>query len=457
MTVTFPELAAIRLGFGLSPVLPPPADAAALLADVAATAALPPSLTTAEAQRLHQNFREIDKKARDAGTPDAPEIKEVRRDMVDRRALFSRIRMADCAAAPIGFGERLVQFWADHFTVNPNGAGIAPMAVAFVEDAIRPNINGTFLDLLSAAETHPAMLLYLDQTSSVGDRSPFARGAKKPGQVGLNENLAREMLELHTLGVGAGYSQQDVRELANLLTGLGYEPTDPDRRFFSRRAQPGAETVLGRSYGGGRRDGLDAIYQMFATLANRRETARFVAGKLATHFITDAPDDGLIGDLADAWGENGDLPAVYSVLINHPQLEAQFRQKVRQPFDYIASGLRALGFDRQAILGVPDDKTRRWFNRSMWAMGQPFLNPAGPDGWKEAADAWINPQLLAQRIDWAMGAPRALLPELPDPRGFMQTALGGTQSDLLARAVPRAESIRDGLGIILASNDFNRR
>ncbi|AXC48616.1 DUF1800 domain-containing protein [Paracoccus suum] len=457
MTVQFPELAAIRLGFGLSPVLPPPADPAAVLADVAATAAAAPSLTTAQAQQMHLHFREIDKKARDAGTPDSPEAKEVRRTMVDRRAMFSRLRMADCATAQVGFGERLVQFWSDHFTVNPQGPGVAPMVVAFVEEAIRPNINGSFLDLLTAAETHPAMLLYLDQTQSVGDRSPFARKAKKPKQVGLNENLAREMMELHTLGVGAGYTQQDVRQLANLLTGLGYVPDDPDQRYFPRRAQPGAETVLGQTFGGGRRDGIDAIHQMFAVLANRPETAKFVARKLAVHFVADEPDDALVSDLAAAWGKNGDLPAVYAVLVSHPQLAQHFRGKVRQPFDYIASGLRALGMDRQSILGLPDQQSRRWFNRAMALMGQPFMNPSGPDGWKEAAEAWINPQLLAQRIDWAMSAPRILLPELPDPRNFMQAALGGTESELLARAVPRAESIRDGLGVVLASNDFNRR
>ena len=461
MSIDFPELAAIRLGYGLSPLIPPPASPAAVLEDVATVAGRPAVHTTAEAAARDvqladlQRATKADPAAQMPMDPKDDPVRQMKQDMAGVRQALLAERLRAGATARVGFGERLVQFWFDHFTVAPRPQPAGPIIAAFLDEAIRPNIGGTFLSLFTAAETHPAMLVYLEQNRSVGDRSIRAVRSGKP--VGVNENLAREMLELHSLGVGAGYSQDDVRQLAYLLTGLTYDPRRPEQVFNERLAQPGAETVLGKSYGGKRRGGMDAILEAFADIVNRPETARFIARKLAVHFVSDEPDEGLVADLAAAWGKDGDLPALYAVLVGHPQLAAQFRAKVRQPLDFLTAALRALGTDDGALAALPQGKLRRWFVQPLARMGQPWLQPSGPNGWKEAGAAWINPQLLAERIDWAMNAPRALQQTLPDPRAFLRSTLGDTASEALAWAVPRAESMRDGVGIVLASNDFNRR
>lgn len=457
MSIPFPELAAIRLGYGLSPIMPPPADEAAVLADVAAAAAIPPAYTTEEARLFARRFADAAKQKHTEkmeGSPGDLAVKAVRADLSSHRSNFLRTRLAACAGAPVGFGERLIQFWSNHFTTAVRPVEHQPLVPAFIEQAIRPNIGGTFLQLFTAAETHPAMLIYLDQTQSKGDRSLAVQRSKRGG---LNENLAREMLELHSLGTGAGYTQDDVRQLANLLAGLTYDSAKPDLQFEPRFAQPGAETVLGNSYGGTRRDGIEAIESAFKDIVNRPETARFIATKLAVHFVADDPDEGLVNDLADAWGQNGDLPALYAVLVRHPALAGGMRQKVRQPFDYLAAGLRALGLDSAAVNALPEKTARFYLNRFLNLMGQPWLSPPGPDGWAERGSDWINPQLLASRIDWAMNAPKSLAKPLPDPRAFLRDALGDSAATVLSQAVPRAESQRDGVGIVLASNDFNRR
>lgn len=454
MAIAYPELAAIRLGYGLSPLMPPPADAAAVLASVAVTAARPPEMTTAEAQAQQVETQQVRRNARD----DEARRKAygaVRRDVTSRAAISHQARLAHAAGAPVGFGERLVQFWADHFTVRTGGAAQRWLAPAFVEEAIRPNIGGRFADLLKAAITHPAMVLYLNQNQSVGPSSAAAR-ARRKGTPGLNENLARELLELHTLGVGADYSQDDVRGLASLLTGLTYDPRE-EVRFAPRRAEPGADVVLGKSYGGGRAR-IEDIHAALDDLSVHPATARHLATKLAVHFSSDEPDTGMVADLTDAHARSdGDLMAVYAVLAEHPALAAQFRQKVRQPFDFIAAALRALGMTADAAMAIGQRPARRWFRTPLEVMGQPLDGVPGPDGWPEEPAAWIRPQLLAERIDWSMTAPARLVKPLPDPRLFVRTALGSTASEGVLWAVPKAESVREGVGIVLASADFNRR
>lgn len=464
VAVTNGELLAIRLGFGLSPVIPAPADGAALLEDAQSVAEREPAYTTAEARRAHLAFSERQKARREAqkASPDnmVPDeaneaVKEYRNTLTTFRDRYLMIRIAQSAAAPTGFGDRLVQFWADHFTIRAKtGAGLWPMAVAYIEEVIRPNIHGSFATLLKAAETHPAMVTFLDQQGSVGPRSPAAIRSRKP--VGLNENLAREILELHTLGVDASYTQDDVHNFAKLLTGLGYNPRH-ERHFFPARAEPGAETVLGKAYGKGRPRAAD-IDDVLDDLARRPETARHIARKLAIHFVSDDPDPDLVEALVAAWGKDGgDLPRLYEVLISHPALARQFREKVRLPFDFLASSVRALGIPPAKIAKLEGAPMRRSFRLPLQRMGQPWFGASGPDGWSEAAEAWIRPQLLAERISWAMNVPHKLMDGLPDPRGFVDVALGGSASEALNWAVPKAESIREGVGLVLASAEFNRR
>lgn len=351
---------------------------------------------------------------------------------------------------PDGFRERLVRFWADHFSVSAKNRQERLLPVTLIEDAIRPHVTGRFSDMLQAVTLHPAMLIYLDQVLSIG---PTSMTGKKRGR-GLNENLARELIELHTLGVTAGYSQDDVRQMAELLTGL---TVDLPRGFVfdPRRAEPGAETVLGIAYRG---EGVEPILAALDDLALRPETAGHIARKLAVHFVSDTPDEVLVAHLRAAYiAAGGDLMAVYAALLEHPLAWAASADKARQPFDFIVSSLRALGISGDTLMQGGERPFRRFVIQPMQVMGQAVQGPPGPDGWPEDMAAWINPAGLAARINWAMDVPARLLPDLPDPSALAMRALGPRASERLLWAVARAESVREGVGLVLASAEFNRR
>lgn len=348
-----------------------------------------------------------------------------------------------------GFRERLVRFWGNHFSVTAKNRQELLLPGTLMEDAIRPHVTGRFSDMLQAATLHPAMLIYLDQVLSVG---PESLVGKRRGR-GLNENLARELIELHSLGVNAGYSQTDVRQMAELLTGLS---VDWPRGFVfdPRRAEPGAETVLGTSYGG---DGTQPILSALNDLALRPETAGHIARKLVVHFVSDTPDDVLVAHVRASYLKTGgDLMAVYAALLEHPGAWVSGAAKARQPYDFIVSSLRALGITGDALMQGGERPFRRFVVRAMQVMGQPMQGPAAPDGWPEGTAAWINPQRLAARINWAMDVPARLLTDLPDPRDLAVRALGSRSSDRLLWAVDRAESVREGVGLVLASAEFNK-
>jgi len=352
--------------------------------------------------------------------------------------------------APDGFRERLVAFWSNHFTTVARNAADLVLPGAMIEDAIRPNITARFGDLLVAATLHPAMLIYLDQVASVGPLSPVGR---RRG-IGLNENLAREVMELHSLGVGAGYSQNDVRQMAELLTGLRVN-AKKGLIFLSNRAEPGAETVLGKTYQGA---GLAPVQAVLHDLALRPETGRHIARKLAVHFVSDAPNDALIAAMARAYAESGGaLADVYAAMLNHPAAWAPERFKVRQPYDFMVAALRALGVDGAGIMRFDSSGFSRLILRDMALMGQNWRHPSGPDGWAESADHWITPQGLTARIRWAMEVPGRLVTPLPDPAEFARRALGPGAEAPLTLAAERAESLREGVGLVLASPAFNRR
>lgn len=459
MSFGFPELAAIRLGYGLSPLMPPPPDAEAVLAGAAQAGPGPEAITTEKARGLAVQLRELAQSRDMAGMAGMAATEEYRifARSLDRMMLTDlQRRMARAVDDPIGFGERLVQFWGNHFTARPLGAVAQPLAMAFVDEAIRPHVNGRFEEMFFAADTHPMMLIYLNQTDSRGPNSSFA--TKHPAKAfGLNENLAREAMELHSMGVGAPYDQNDVRELAELLTGLTYGHMQ-GFVYHPEMAEPGAETILGKSYGGGKTAGVDDIRAALTDIARRPETAQHISRKLAVHFISDNPPEDLVQAMAAVWRDSqGDLPQVYRVLVTHPALAGTLRQKVRQPYDLLIAGFRALGVTGQKIMALEHPMNARITFDPLNSMGQPWARQNGPDGWPEEAEAWIAPQLLAARINWALRMPRHMVTQMPDPREMMQTALGGTQSEELAWAVPKAESAAEGVALILASSDFNRR
>ena len=365
------------------------------------------------------------------------------------RLAAAKATLARAVDAPDGFRERLVQFWSSHFTTTARSNTQAALPAALVEEAIRPHLTGPFAAMLRAAILHPAMLSYLDQSASIGPNSAFGQRKNK----GLNENLARELLELHTLGAGSGYTQTDVRQMAELLTGLFMGKNGVT--FNPVRAEPGPETVLGQTYDG---DTLAAITRALDDLAARPETATHLARKLVVHFIADTPDPDHVKAVATAYRRtNGDLMAAYTALLTHPAAWTTRKQKARQPFDFMAAALRALGLTGPQITRMGDGPFRRLILTPMASMGQPWQTAPGPDGWAEEAEAWITPQGMAARINWAMEVPGRLVRPLPAPQTLLDRSLGTSASDALIWAVPRAESLRQGVGLILASPDFNRR
>jgi uncharacterized protein (DUF1800 family) len=445
------ELAAIRFGTGLPMAVDP--DPAALVAGLGGPdpmLATYPGPSGAEAAEFNRRGMEGAARARKENTKDAIAADQEMRS-ARRAAMLVPLRLAVARAldAPSGFRERLVQFWADHFTVVGKSNYGVLLPGAFADEAIRPHVAGRFADMLRAATLHPAMLLYLDQAQSVGPNSPSGKRRKR----GLNENLAREVIELHTLGVGAAYSQADVTQMAELLTGLTL--SKEGLVFRPGQAEPGAETVLGTTYAG---SGMEPILAVLDDIATRPDTAAHIARKLAVHFVSDTPDAGLVAAMTRAFAETGgDLSAVYRAMLDHPAAWVPDLAKARRPFDFIVAALRVLGIDGATLTAMPDNRFRRRIFNALASMGQPWQSPRGPDGWPEAAEAWITPQLLAARVTWAMEEPRHLVRDLPEPASVAVRALGAEPDGRVAWAAARAETRAEGVGVVFASPMFNRR
>lgn len=448
MTPSKETIAAVRFGYGFRPGQPPerPED---LLDGVLRGARRDAEAEPTIAARMTDYSRLASLRRSHGPDGPGPELRDARRQFRRQASEDAGSRVRRTVAARESFHERLVWFWADHFTVaarNQRGRAIAP---AFENEAIRPHVAGRFADLLRAAVRHPVMLVYLDQERSVGPRSPIgtARG------LGLNENLAREILELHTLGADADYRQRDVRQFAELLTGLSIDRRAGETAFRPNWAEPGAETVLGRRYGGGRPKEA-AIDAALEDLAMHPATARHIARKLATHFVSDTPEAALVVDLADAYvAADGELMALYAALLGRPASWENFGAKVRQPFDYVVASLRAAGaakLNPADGVGAPDPA------EALRRINQPLWGAPGPDGWPEAAEAWITPPGLTARIDWASRLGAALAPHV-DPRDFVDDALRELARPETRFATRAAAERWEGIALVLASPEFNRR
>jgi uncharacterized protein (DUF1800 family) len=453
------DLAGIRFGSGLSPVVAAPRSAADMLdllagEDLAALRWPVPrwAMVTPSLAALRQAGRERRAANGTAGQAAAEATyMQLRRDAVAARAADVRAYLSRQTATEDGLRERLVMFWADHFTVRSRNSFTDHMVAPYVEEVIRPHVTGRFSDMLKAAETHPMMLAYLDQTDSTGPNS--ARAARRDR--GLNENLAREMLELHTVGVDGPYRQRDVRQLAELLTGLGVNP-DTGMVYRPDYAEPGGETVLGVTYSP--EADLSTVHAVLDDLAAHPATAMHLARKLAVHFVADDPDPGLVDALARRFAETGgDLFAVATVLVEHPASWTPARQKVKRPAEFVTSSLRALGLTPAAIAAMEEPALRQTVIAPMAAMGQAWERPGGPDGWPEEAEAWVTPQGVAARINWAMRMPGRIMAALPDPRALVPAALGGLAGEAVEFAAGAAEDRAEGVGIVLASAAFQRR
>ncbi len=434
-------ISAIRYGYGLGPGHQPATDAGTMIDAARKTAQLAPRVTLAERAKQIAAYREARQMGDDARK--AAQRKLRGEGMHDVRALLSM------AVTDPGFGARLVSFWSDHFTVAANGPLLRMLVPDFIERAIRPHITGSLPEMLRTVATHPAMLIYLNQVQSVG---PNSRAGQRQDR-GLNENLAREILELHTLGVTGRYSQSDVRSLAELLTGLS-----ASRYGFQFRqgiSEPGPHTVLGKSYGG-RQATLEHIEDALTDIALHPDTARHLAGKLVTHFIG-IEDDAFVTRLADVYlTSKGDLPSLYAAMLEDSRAWQPSFLKAKLPFDFITSALKAAGAGANDIANIKPSDLRTGVFGAMQLMGQPIFQPPGPDGWDENPDAWITPPGLAARIRWA-AAFAERIEATHDPRLFLETALADAASPVLKFAVGGSESRVEGIALTLVSPEFNRR
>jgi uncharacterized protein (DUF1800 family) len=452
-----PHRAETRFGCGLSPRIAPPDGVAQMLRRLAGPDHMARRFPVPEFDDLLPQLREERQIRRTMRRNKGSEIADEARDAYKRLKKSTRSQRASWTIAHLqrrihsndGFRERLEAFWADHFTATGKGGLMALLVSPYVQSALRPHMTGRFEDLLFHAVTHPMMVHYLDQNVSTGPNS--RRAQQKPGQ-GLNENLAREILELHTLGVGAPYDQGDVRQLAELLTGLTFNARK-GRAFKANQAEPGSETVLGVTYGGAK-PGLRDIQMVLRDLARHPATARHLARKLAVHFVADRPDPDLVTAIETAWmSSDGDLIEVYKALLSHPSAWKQEGGNFKQPFDFVTSSMRALDVSASNLTG----KTlNRLIMDPMRAMGHRWQRPDGPDGLAEEDARWVTPQGLAARLQWALVVPGLLRRDLPDPRKFVTTALGPNIPEAVRFAAHAAESRSDGVGLILASPAFQR-
>ncbi len=458
-----PERAEIRFGCGLSPQVSPAPSVAAMIErltgpDQAAQRFVIPGYDMLRPRivsynKLNRARRSM--KSAETKTQAADDLKALRRGLAKEEVKWFGQSLLRRALTKDGFRERLTAFWADHFTAVGRAGGLMKfMQAPYVEQVIRPNVTGRFSDMLTAVATQPFMLLYLDQHASVGPGSRFAQSRKRRGK-GLNENLAREMLELHTLGVGGPYDQEDVSQLAELLTGFGYN-AEMGFQYRPNRAEPGAETVLGVRYGGqmGR---LKDVLAAVDDLARHPATAAHLARKLVVHFVSDDPEPALVDHITHRFLEtDGDLLAVYTAMLEHPAAWDVGKSNVKPPIDFIGSALRALDIMPRSLPLGRVRQMRSMLLMPLALMGQQWAKPLGPDGWPEVDSEWITPQRLAARLQWAMTAPVRITRLLPDPRDFVQTALGGTAPESVRFAARAAENRVEGIGLILASPAFQR-
>ncbi len=373
-----------------------------------------------------------------------------------------RARLLTALQSQRPFNERLALFWTNHFTVSIAKGSVRGLAGAFEREAIRPHIAGNFTELLRAAVLHAGMLRYLDNDVSAGPDSRLVRrlarrqradGQAGPRITGLNENLARELLELHTLGVNGGYTQADVTALAQILTGwrlpmrewaaLAEGPAHG--RFDAAWHQPGSKIVLGKTYTAGPQ-ALDAVLR---ELTHHPSTARFIATKLARHFVGDSPPAALVARLAADFGRSGgDLASLYRSLIEAPEAWTPQAAKLKSPEEFAISSARLLRLGEGALARQPD--------LGIAQMGQRVRAAPSPAGWPDRAEEWLGPDAVWKRVEWTSRVAAVLGREL-DARALAVASLGPLLHADTLHQIQRAADGSQALALLLLSPDFQRR
>jgi uncharacterized protein (DUF1800 family) len=355
----------------------------------------------------------------------------------------AKARLDAALSAETGFVERLVWFWSNHFCVSGDKGPVRPLCGAFEREAIRPHVREKFADMLLAVETHPAMLLYLDNAQSIGPNS-FA--GQRRGR-GINENLAREIMELHTIGVRSGYSQDDVTSFAKVITGWSIVPARFERGgeflFNERLHEPGGAHIMGRDYGDA---GFEQGRAVLLALARSPATAKHIATKLARHFVADDPAPSLVEKLVKRFRDtDGDLNEVSQALVTAPEAWDAPANKLRRPSEWIVNSLRAFN------LSPPDVRP---FLQAQNLLGEPLWRPPAPNGFSDESTPWMGG--LAQRLDIANNLSRRI-GEFIDPTAVADRVVGPLLSKETKHTVASAESRQQAVALLLMAPEFQRR
>ncbi|WP_255435085.1 DUF1800 domain-containing protein [Rhodoferax sp. BLA1] len=410
-------------------------------------------------QQMEQQRKEADALGNDEAKKAAQqayqqELNRLRRESATRhilRALYS----------PCQVQEQMTWFWLNHFSVHQGKGNLRAMLGDYEENAIRPHALGKFRELLGAVTTHPAMLRYLDNEQNAAGK--------------INENFARELMELHTLGVDGGYSQHDVQELARVLTGAGINSNASNslqkkelqalyvRRgafeFSPNRHDFGNKSLLGQPMQG---KGLAELNEALDRLAAHPATARFISHKLAVYWLADEPPAAVVKRMAEAFQKNqGDIAATLAVLLNAPEFAQASGRKFKDPMRYVVSAVR-LAYDQKPILNT--GPILNWLDR----MGEPLYGRVTPDGYPLSATAWDSPGQMSTRFEIAKAIgsgsaglfksdgpqpqERAAFPQLANALYFQSMA--ATLSPATLRALEQASSAQEWNTFLLSSPEM---
>jgi uncharacterized protein (DUF1800 family) len=308
-------------------------------------------------------------------------------------------------------------------------------------------VLGRFADMLKAVEQHPAMLFFLDNQQSLGPDSRAGQNRKR----GLNENLAREIMELHTLGVGGGYTQDDVTSLARIITGWTFAGRQgqlgaPGTFVFNANAhQPGPQVLLGKSYAD---TGAGQGEMALSDLARHLSTAKFISTKFARHFVADDPPPALVTRLQDVFRKSdGDLRLLATTLLDSDEAWRAPPTKIRSPYEYLVATGRLLA-------NIPDDPSR--YLGGLNLLGQPLWSPSGPNGFADTNAAWAAPEGMKLRLDIASQVASRVADNV-DPRNLLDLVAADAASAETRRSIERAESRQQALALLLMSPEFQRR
>lgn len=403
----------------------------------------------------YQAYRILEKTAVDNDTKN--QYKVVRKQLIEQAKSYAEQTALANINHPQALQSRLLDFFSNHFSVSRQNLRLNLLCPTIETEAIAPYLHLSFEDMLIAVIQHPAMLLYLNNERSMGPNSKIVKRqiAKQNKRIGgLNENLAREILELHTLGVKAAYTQTDVIELAKAISGWGVGRVDKQEpagfKFTQNAHEPGARQILGKSYSA--KNEIQGL-AILRDLAQHRSSAQHICFKLAKHFISDTPSKALLESMTATWlSTQANIPAVVQALIKHPDSWNTAQRKFKTPREFVVSACRACDID---------EPSPSLFS-TLEILGQGLFNAGSPAGYADEQQAWLGASALNARIEWASHFANVVLKQHNknstfSPTRIAQQALGPYLTNVTLNMMQRAESKQQAIALFLLSPEFMRR